>query len=98
MRASEFCTNAATLMEERGKERDKEDGERSMARTVAAFNAMTGHNLSEEDGWQFMVFLKFARMQGGLYKLDDYEDAVAYTALQGEAAFDTFQNAVEVPQ
>ena len=86
MKAPEFCTRAAALMDDRGKERDKEDGERSMARTVAAFNAMTGHALSEEEGWAFMVYLKLARMQGGSFKLDDYEDCVAYTALMAEAA------------
>ena len=47
---------------------------------------MTGHELTEEEGWKFMVFLKLARMEGGSFKLDDYEDCVAYTALMAEAA------------
>ena len=86
MKAPDFCTKAAALMEDRGKERDQADGERSMARCVNAFNAMTGHQLSVEDGWLFMVYLKHARMRGGQFKQDDYEDAVAYEALMAEEA------------
>jgi len=85
--ASTLLHTAANLIDSRGKERDNA-GERSMERTVEAFNLMTGHQLSEEDGWQFMVFLKFARMRGGCFKQDDYEDAIAYTALQAEAAIE----------
>ena len=36
-------------------------GERSMASTVKAFNALTGHNLTESEGWEFMVLLKLVR-------------------------------------
>jgi hypothetical protein len=87
MKAPDYCKKAAELMEERATSRDQaETGERSMARCVNAFNAMTGHNLSEEDGWFFMVYLKHARMRGGSYNRDDYEDAVAYEALAAEAA------------
>ena len=85
IRAPDFCTTAARLMDDRGKERDNE-GERSMARCVATFNTMTGHELTEEDGWQFMVYLKHSRARGGSFRLDDYEDAVAYQALAAEAA------------
>lgn len=90
MNAPEFCAKAAELMADRGKERDQESGERSMARCVDAFNAMTGHNLSVEDGWLFMVYLKHARMRGGKFKQDDYEDAVAYEALMAEAAVEFY--------
>ena len=86
MKAPDFCTKAAELMADRGKERDQANGERSMARCVAAFNSMTGHKLSIEDGWLFMVYLKHARMRGGQFKQDDYEDAVAYEALMAEEA------------
>lgn len=70
----------------RAVERDHADGERSMARTVAAFNALTGRDLSEVEGWLFMVALKAARAMGGRHKLDDYLDGAAYFALAGEAA------------
>ena len=51
-----------------------------------SFNAMTGHSLSVEEGWLFMIYLKHSRMRGGAFKLDDYEDAVAYEALMAEEA------------
>lgn len=86
MKAPDICNKAAELMADRGKERDQEGGERSMARCVHTFNAMTGHALSVEDGWLFMVYLKHARMRGGNFKMDDYEDAVAYEALMAEEA------------
>ena len=86
MKASQFANRACELLEDRGKERDQPDGERSMARCVRTFNAMTGHELSVEDGWLFMVYLKHARMRGGQFKLDDYEDAVSYEALMAEEA------------
>lgn len=59
--------------------------ERSMARCVATFNALTGLSLSVVQGWQFMVVLKMARSQTGI-NLDDYIDGAAYIALAGEEA------------
>lgn len=61
--------------------------ERSMERAVRAYNAITGHELSERDGWMFMVVLKATRActtPAGIP--DDYEDLVAYGALAGESA------------
>jgi len=84
--AAGLLHKAAALIGDRGAERDHEDGERSMARCVSAFNAMTGHKLSEEDGWLFMQYLKQARAKGGAFKQDDYEDNIAYAALQAECA------------
>lgn len=60
--------------------------ERSMARTVAAFNALTGQNLTERDGWLFMATLKAARVIAGAHNGDDYTDGAAYFALAGETA------------
>lgn len=85
MKASEFCTNASDLMDDRAASRDTE-GERSMARCVAAFNALYGHELTETEGWQFMSLLKKARGAQGEFRQDDYEDDVAYCALAGESA------------
>lgn len=87
-KAPQFCRRAAELMEERAAGRDKPSGERSMSRAIATFNAMTGHKLSVEDGWLFMVYLKHARMRQGKFVIDDYEDAVAYEALMAEEAAD----------
>lgn len=84
--AAHYCQAALGHMEDRATTYDAPAGERSMAKTVAAFNALTGHSLTEEQGWLFMEVLKLARSQQGNFKRDNYEDAVAYAALRGEAA------------
>ncbi len=77
---------AADAIADRAAARDQPGGERSMARTVAAFNAITGHTLSEREGWLFMAQLKAARAWGGNHHADDYVDGAAYFGLAGEAA------------
>lgn len=74
-------------MQDRAATYDKPEGERSMAATVAAFNAITGHNLTEEQGWLLMVCLKAVRSQQGAYRGDSYPDGAAYFGLAGEAAY-----------
>jgi hypothetical protein len=77
---------AAQHLQDRAALRDQPAGERSMARTVSAFNALTGHAISERDGWLFMVALKAARActtPSGI--ADDYQDGAAYFALAGES-------------
>lgn len=80
--APDLLADAAAILAERGRERDKPNGERSMARAVAAFNAITGHDLTEVEGWRFMVCLKMARGTGP----DDCLDLIGYAALAAEAA------------
>ncbi|OQS44911.1 hypothetical protein B0T39_00935 [Chromobacterium haemolyticum] len=65
---------------------DAKKAERSMKRTVEAFNALTGSSMTEVHGWQFMAVLKLARANGGNFHLDDYVDGAAYMALAGESA------------
>lgn len=84
--APEILESAAMHIAERGKTRDIPGGERSMRRTVEAFNALCGHMLSERDGWMFMSVLKMSRSAIGALNLDDYEDGAAYFALAGECA------------
>lgn len=84
--AKEYCEAAMGHMSDRAVTYDAPTGERSMGKTVQAFNALTGLALSEEQGWLFMEILKMARSQQGNFKRDNYEDAVAYAALRGEAA------------
>jgi len=85
--APAILKRAAQHMEDRAAARDQPGGERSMARTVTAFNALTGHELTERDGWMFMVALKAARACTTATGLsDDYEDGAAYFGLAGEAA------------
>lgn len=86
-------TTAASILEaglghmkDRATTYDSPEGERSMGATVEAFEAITGHSLTEEQGWLFMVLLKAVRSQQGNKKLDNYEDGAAYFGLAGEAA------------
>lgn len=87
MKAPQILEKAKQHMEDRADARDQPSGERSMLRTVKAFNALTGHRLSERDGWLFMAVLKAARAASTPAGVpDDYEDGAAYFALAGEAA------------
>ncbi len=86
MHTLEILNQAADAVRDRASARGKSQ-ERSMARCVNAFNALTGNNLSERDGWVFMVVLKMARATSTPTGLpDDYVDAAAYCGLAGEAA------------
>jgi hypothetical protein len=80
-----FDDAKATIIQ-RGAERDQADGERTIPRCVTAFNAITGHKLSNCDGWLFMEILKKCRSVQGAYKYDDYRDGVGYAALRAEEA------------
>lgn len=84
--APEFLHRAAAIMEERGKQYDKTGGERSMGKTVQAFNAITGHQLSEAEGWLLLETLKNVRLwQKPGFHQDSADDGVAYAALKAEA-------------
>ncbi|GAB2875881.1 DUF6378 domain-containing protein [Microbulbifer echini] len=84
--APAFLEKGAQHMRDRAEQRDNEEGERSMAKTVNAFNALYGTYLTEEQGWMFMVLLKQSRASCGVFVADDYEDGAAYFGLAGEAA------------
>lgn len=60
--------------------------ERSMGKVVVMFNALTGHELTNEQGWKFMCLLKLARSEQGEFSLDSFIDLAAYAALAGEEA------------
>lgn len=89
--ADDLLRAAARTITQRGAERDSGQGrERSMAATVAAFNAIEGLQLTERQGWAFMQALKMVRAatraRNGLHNADDALDGAAYAALGGEAA------------
>jgi hypothetical protein len=84
--AASMLQAALGHMEDRAKTYDTPGGERSMGKTVSAFNTIIGLTLSEEQGWLFMEILKQVRSQQGNYRADNYEDMVAYAALRGECA------------
>jgi hypothetical protein len=83
--ATDLLREAEAIMEDRAAARDQGE-ERSMARTVRAFNAITGQNLSETNGWLFMLVLKLGRAHGGGFHADDWKDLPGYAALAGECA------------
>ena len=87
MKAEQFLRNGADVLAERGKEYDKPEGERSMARTVAALKAITGKELTEAEGWLFMECLKNVRQwqNPDRYHEDSAVDCVNYAALKAEA-------------
>lgn len=86
MKAPDLLQRAADIMLERGKQYDKPEGERSMAQTVQAFNAITGQDLRESDGWLLMALLKMVRdSQCQEPHKDSCEDLIAYSALYAEA-------------
>lgn len=86
VKAPELLGKAAALMHERGKTYDEPEGERSMGKTVAAFNAITGRDLTESEGWLLMCVLKSVRAAARKEPhRDSLEDLIAYAALMAEA-------------
>jgi hypothetical protein len=86
MKAPEILTRSAEIMAERAKQYDSPEGERSMGKAVAAFNAVTGQSLSEANGWLLMALLKMVRDNTTTEPHEDsLHDLVAYGALYGEA-------------
>jgi len=83
--AHNFLNSAGALMVSRGKEYDKKE-ERSMGKTVEAFNAITGQALTEAEGWLLMQLLKDVRQWAApKFHRDSADDCVAYAALKAEA-------------
>ena len=85
MNAADVLRESAAVIEQRAALRDKPDGERSMARAVAAFNALTGRQLTELEGWLFMCALKMSRATAGATHVDDWVDLAGYSALAAES-------------
>lgn len=84
--APELLEAAARHMAERARTYDKPAGERSMARAVPAFNAITGRDLTEAEGWLLLAVLKQVRLfTRPEYHADSAEDGIAYCALTAEA-------------
>lgn len=85
-KAQDLLHRAASLMDERGKQYDQRSGERSMQATVTAFNAISGHSMTEADGFLLMAILKMVRDQSReMPHRDSIDDLVAYASLYGEA-------------
>jgi hypothetical protein len=88
-KAAELLGRAAAHMHERSATYDDLDGERSMGKVVTAFNAITGRDLTESEGWMFMQQVKLVRLfTRSDYHADSAEDNIAYAALLAEAKGD----------
>lgn len=87
MKATDYLRKGADLLEERGKEYDNPEGERSMGKCVTAFNAITGRDLTESEGWLLLQVLKDVRQwrNPGRFHADSAEDCISYAALKAEA-------------
>lgn len=84
--AADLLDRAAGHMRDRAATYDSPQGERSMGAAVAAFNALTGRDLTESEGWLLLVQLKLVRDQSRAEPhADSLEDAPAYAALYGES-------------
>ena len=84
--AAELLGRAARHMHDRASTYDKPEGERSMGRAVQAFNAITGRDLTESEGWLLLQVLKDVRLfTRSEYHADSAEDCIAYAALKAEA-------------
>lgn len=88
-KAAELLGRAAAHMHDRASTYDAPEGERSMGKIVAAFNAVTGRDLTESEGWMFMQQVKLVRLfTRSEYHADSAEDNIAYAALLAEAKGD----------
>jgi hypothetical protein len=86
MDASAILSEVAATIKGRAAERDVEQ-ERSMATAVKLFNEITHYDLTEYEGWMFMVCLKLARNRKGTmtFNRDHLLDGMAYMALALES-------------
>lgn len=86
MSAPGLLSAAADHMLDRAKTYDQPSGERSMGKTVAAFNIITGRDLAESEGWLLLQILKDVRDRAkATPHKDSLEDGIAYSALKAEA-------------
>lgn len=84
--APELLGRAARHMHDRAATYDTLGGERSMGKAVRAFNAITGRELTEAEGWLLLQVLKDVRLFTRVnYHGDSAEDCIAYAALKAEA-------------
>ena len=86
-KSTDFLQASIDVQVERGKQYDTPAGERSMGKTVTAFNAITGRDLTEAEGWLLLQVLKDVRQwqNPDKYHEDSALDCVAYASLKAEA-------------
>lgn len=89
MKSTDFLQGAIDVQAERGQQYDSPEGERSMGRAVTAFNAITGRDLTEAEGWLLLQVLKDVRQwqRPDNYHHDSALDCVSFASLKAEALF-----------
>jgi hypothetical protein len=86
--AEEVLLYALETLKQRGQDYDLEhENERSMGKIVDVFNTITNRDLTEKEGYLFMLSLKLVRL-GTSDKLDSAVDLAGYSALIGETLND----------
>ena len=91
--ASEIADASLVHIKERATTYDQADGERSAQKTAVAFNAITGHNVSEAEVFLLLQILKDVRQWSrDEYHQDSAEDCIAYASLKAEALEKELQN------
>lgn len=84
--SADILARAQALQEERAEQYDSPGGERSMGKTVAAFNIIAGRHLTESEGWLLLQILKDVRDRTTFKPhRESLEDCVSYAALKAEA-------------
>lgn len=84
--SQDFLKAAIRIQEERAREYDKPEGERSMGAVVVAFNAITGQDITEAQGWLLLETLKNVRLfTASGFHFDSALDSVSYSSLKAEA-------------
>lgn len=86
--STEYLDEAKAIQEKRATEYDPNGKvERSMEAIVKAFNALFNKDLTETQGWQFMVLLKMKRQDGSpVHHEDSALDEVSYASLAAESS------------
>ena len=82
----DYLRESISIQNERSVDYDSEDGERSMGKTIIAFNAITGYDLTESEGWLLLQLLKDTRQwTSPTLHEDSALDCVSYAALKAES-------------
>lgn len=94
MKSTEILRKAAQIQEERGKQYDSPEGERSMASAIAVFNQITHRTLEEHEGWLLLQILKDVRLYSNLdgFHEDSAIDGVSYSSLKTEAWYRKYKH------
>jgi len=82
--AEDFLQDGIRILHERGQGYDGES-ERSMEKIVKIFNEVFDKDITERQGWEFMVILKLVRSASKKVKEDTFIDKQNYSALAAEA-------------